>query len=99
LNTENLSTLKIHKLSQEQYERELEAGRIDESAIYLTPGEDYAAIVHSHSASSILTGTFAGQVAANANGQTPSTSLLRNSSLVSADTNPTVNGEICWTYK
>lgn len=35
--TENLSTLKIHKLSQAQYDRELEAGRIDPSALYLTP--------------------------------------------------------------
>ena len=35
--TENLSTLKIHKLTQEQYDRELEAGRIDPSALYLTP--------------------------------------------------------------
>lgn len=38
--TENLSTLKIHKLSQAQYNRELEAGRIDENALYLTPDED-----------------------------------------------------------
>ena len=37
--TENLSTLKIHKLTQKQYERELAAGRIDENAIYLTPDE------------------------------------------------------------
>ena len=37
--TENLSTLKIHKLSQEQYDREHEAGRLDEYAIYLTPGD------------------------------------------------------------
>lgn len=37
--TQNLSTLKIHKLTQAQYERELEAGRIDENAIYLTPDE------------------------------------------------------------
>ena len=35
--TENLSTLKIHKLSQEQYNRELDAGRIDMNALYLTP--------------------------------------------------------------
>ena len=35
--TENLSTLKIHKLSQEQYDREFAAGNIDNSAIYLTP--------------------------------------------------------------
>ena len=38
--TENLSTLKIHKLTQEQYNRELEAGNIDPSALYLTPEED-----------------------------------------------------------
>lgn len=44
-------------------------------------------------------GTFAGQVVANSGGQAVGTSLLRNSKLVSADTNPTVNGEICWTYK
>lgn len=34
---ENLSTLKIHKLTQAQYEREKAAGRLDENAIYLTP--------------------------------------------------------------
>jgi hypothetical protein len=38
--TENLSTLKIHKLSQTQYERELVAGRIDPNALYLTPDEE-----------------------------------------------------------
>lgn len=54
---------------------------------------------HNQAASTITAGTFAGQVAANISGQTPGTSLLRNSKLVSADTNPTVNGEICWTYK
>jgi hypothetical protein len=37
--TENISTLKIHKLSQEQYAREYEAGNIDPNAIYLTPSE------------------------------------------------------------
>lgn len=37
--TTDLSTLKIHKLTQEQYEREREAGRLDENAIYLTPDE------------------------------------------------------------
>lgn len=37
---ENLSTLKINKLTQEQYERELEAGRIDETALYLTPDDE-----------------------------------------------------------
>lgn len=54
---------------------------------------------HNQAASTITAGTFAGQVVANGSGQTPGTSLLRNSKLVSADTNPTVNGEICWTYK
>lgn len=37
---ENVSTLKIHKLTQEQYNRELAAGNIDESALYLTPDEE-----------------------------------------------------------
>lgn len=38
--TENLSTLKIHKLTQEQYDRELANGRIDENALYMTPDEE-----------------------------------------------------------
>lgn len=39
MNTENLSTLKIHKLTKAQYERELAAGNIDPNALYLTPDE------------------------------------------------------------
>jgi hypothetical protein len=62
-----------------------------------------ASTSHNQAASTITAGTFAGQVVANASGQTPGTSLLRNSKLVpmssSANPNPTVNGEICWTYK
>lgn len=38
--TKDITSLKIHKLSQEQYDRELEAGRIDANAIYLTPYDD-----------------------------------------------------------
>lgn len=38
--TENLSTLKIHKLTQEQYDRELAAGNIETNALYLTPYEN-----------------------------------------------------------
>lgn len=37
--TESLSTLKIHKLTQAQYNRELEAGNLDATALYLTPDE------------------------------------------------------------
>lgn len=51
------------------------------------------------SANRIMGGTFTGQVAANSSRQTPSVSCLRNSKLVTADTAPTVNGEINWTYK
>lgn len=40
MKTENLSTLKINKLTKAQYERELAAGRIDENALYLTPDEE-----------------------------------------------------------
>ena len=56
------------------------------------------ALEHTHEASKISAGTFAGQVVANSNAQTPGTSLLRNSKLVSAEETPTVNGEICWVY-
>ena len=38
--TQSLQTLKIHKLSKEKYEEELANGRIDETALYLTPDED-----------------------------------------------------------
>lgn len=44
MNTENVPTLKIHKLTREQYERELGAGRIDPMAIYLTPNETVCSI-------------------------------------------------------
>lgn len=37
--TEHLSTLKINKLSQAQFEREKAAGNLDKSALYLTPDE------------------------------------------------------------
>lgn len=37
---ENVSTLKIHKLTQEQYDRELAAGNLDENALYLTPDDN-----------------------------------------------------------
>ena len=46
-----------------------------------------------------VSGTLGGQVVANSSAQTPGTSLLRNSKLVSSDTTPAVNGEIYWTYE
>ena len=42
MNIENLSTLKIHRLTRAQFERETAAGNMDETAIYLTPEEKYA---------------------------------------------------------
>lgn len=39
----DLSVLKIHKMSQEQYEREKAAGNIDENEIYVTPYEETSA--------------------------------------------------------
>lgn len=44
-------------------------------------------------------GTFTGVVKAGETSQAPATSLLRNSRLVSVDTDPTVEGEINWTYQ
>jgi microcystin-dependent protein len=38
--TENLSTLKIHKLTESQYKRERDAGRLDANALYLTPEDE-----------------------------------------------------------
>lgn len=58
-----------------------------------------AASSHNQAASTITAGTFAGQVVANSSGQSYSTYCLRNTRLASSDTNPTVNGQICWTYK
>lgn len=37
--TQNLSTLKINKMTQEQYDRELGAGNISETELYLVPDE------------------------------------------------------------
>lgn len=39
--TENLSTLKINKLTQEQYDRELDADNLNTSELYLTPVGDH----------------------------------------------------------
>ena len=62
---------------------------------------DIYAVVWPHSvdAANVRAGTFAGQVVANSTAQTPATMLLRNSKLVTTETNPTNNGEICWTYE
>lgn len=54
---------------------------------------------HDHAASSVTAGTFAGQVVANASGQTPGTYLVRNSKLSASEETPTVNGQICWQYE
>lgn len=54
MQTQNLETLKIHKLTKAQYERELEDGNIDENALYLTPDTTTeqlatkADLVHTH---------------------------------------------------
>lgn len=37
MNTVNLTTLKIHRLTQTQYDREKAAGTLDNTALYLTP--------------------------------------------------------------
>lgn len=62
---------------------------------YVWLNTDYGAA----SANRIMGGTFTGQVAANSSRQTPSVSCLRNSKLVSAEENPTVEGEIVWVYE
>lgn len=60
-----------------------------------------AASSHTQAANTITAGTFAGTVYANRgdSGQAAGQYLVRNSKLASAEENPTVNGEINWTYK
>lgn len=58
-----------------------------------------AASSHNQAASTITAGTFAGAVVAPRSSQTYSSYMLRNSRLASSDTNPSYNGEICWTYE
>lgn len=41
MTTNFLSKLKIHALSHKQYDREQQANRIDDNALYIKPGEDY----------------------------------------------------------
>lgn len=68
------------------------------AASEVTSGTFAAARIPPLAASKISAGTFAGQVVANASGQAPGTSLVRNSKLVATEETPTVNGEIFWTY-
>lgn len=44
-------------------------------------------------------GTFGGKVVASSSGQTHSAYLLRNTKLSSTDETPSVDGQICWTYR
>lgn len=57
MNAENLSTLKIHKLTQTQYDRELEADNIDKSAIYMVPDtrQEIEALIFTLEDGSIIT--------------------------------------------
>ena len=48
MKTKELPVLDIHEMSEEQYKREKEAGRIDEDSLYLTPDEG-----HDHNISDI----------------------------------------------
>lgn len=59
----------------------------------------YAKENHTHAASAVTAGTFAGQVIANSGGQTPGTYLIRNQKLSASEETPTVNGQICWVYE
>ena len=54
---------------------------------------------HTHAASDITGGTFAGQVAANSNGQDPVSYVLRNQKLSATEETPTANGALCWHFE
>lgn len=54
-------------------------------------------INHTHAASAITAGTFAGAV--KASGQTPGSYLVRNSKISGTEETPATDGEICWLYE
>ena len=54
---------------------------------------------HNQSANSIMSGTFAGQVAAKAGSQPPGVYCVRNQKVSLTAENPTVEGQICWLAK
>lgn len=62
-------------------------------------GDNTSVPYHEHSAYDIYDGTFGGAVVAQRSSQTYSSYLLRNTKLAPSDTDPTYNGEICWTYE
>lgn len=76
--TENLSTLKINKLTQEQYDRELAAGNIDETALYLTPDEEIVFPVDSVNGKTGAVNLTASDVGADANGTAASVISAHN---------------------
>ena len=41
MKTDNLLNLKIHRLTNAQYDREKEAGNLDPTALYLTPDDSF----------------------------------------------------------
>lgn len=104
---ENITTNKINvsdiidNLTTEDVTKPLSAnqGVVLKTLIDNLPAWAKAVNKPSYTASEIDAGTFKGQVVANASAQIPATSLLRNSKLVTAETNPSNNGEICWLYE
>jgi hypothetical protein len=40
--TQNLSTLKIHKLTENQYKNAVNTGNVEDYALYLTPDDDFS---------------------------------------------------------
>lgn len=52
-----------------------------------------------YGSASRIDGTFANVVAAKSTAQDPATRQLRNSTIVSTETTPSNNGEICWIYE
>lgn len=74
-------------------------------ALYLQRGDNGAIFYRRdgedawYAMASRIDGTFANVVAANPTAQDPATRQLRNSTIVSTETTPSYNGEICWVYE
>lgn len=89
--TENLSTLKIHKLTQAQYDRELAAGNLDENALYLTPEEVKDVVV---APSTAKVGQTIIVKSIDENGKPTSWEAVDNIRYVASDTEPDDKGVV-----
>lgn len=95
----NIENLKINYMSKEQYDA---ATKSDNELYVVLDEKEYAVSSHTHSAGDITSGTLSvdrgGTGYTSIADTTYTTARYRASALVSAETTPSTNGVINWTY-